>query len=72
VTLFFPYEDLAGQALRMAAQSIGQIQTVLGMIYRRIRNPLGGKGAVTAPDLSRSSSWGADPKKTGFLRGKKS
>lgn len=37
-----------GQALRMAAQSVGRTQTVLGIFYRRIKSRIGGKGAVTA------------------------
>jgi hypothetical protein len=35
-------------ALRMAAQSLGRTQSPLGLFYRRIKNRIGGKGAVTA------------------------
>jgi transposase len=35
-------------ALRMAAQSVGRMNTPLGMFYRRIRSRIGGLGAVKA------------------------
>jgi transposase len=35
-------------ALRMAAQSVGQTMTPLGLFYRRIRSRIGGLGAVKA------------------------
>jgi transposase len=41
-------KNRVGQALRLAARSIGRTATALGQFYRRIKSRLGAAGAITA------------------------
>jgi transposase len=41
-------KNRVGQALRLAARSVGRTATPLGLFYRRIRSRIGAMGAVTA------------------------
>jgi transposase len=41
-------KNRVGQALRLAARSVGRTATVLGLFYRRIKSRLGASGAITA------------------------
>ncbi len=41
-------KNRVGQALRLAARSVGRTQTALGFFYRRIKSRIGAAGAITA------------------------
>jgi transposase len=41
-------KNRVGQALRLAARSVGRTQTALGLFYRRIKSRIGAAGAITA------------------------